>query len=511
MAKILVIGLDGASWNLLDPLIEKGVLPNLKKIKEKGISGNLKSILPTCTFPAWKVYSTGKNPGKLGVYWYSRIDWEKRKIQYHNSFSFKSKDLWDWLNQWGLSTGIIHMPGTFPPKEVNGFLISGPMANTEKDYTFPPELKKELSEEGYRINHRCSRFSNNLTKFLEDTKELIRLRFKIACKKMEEVDFLHLTIFCIDEIGHYFWGTDLQKECWKTIDEEIGKTISNFNGTVFIISDHGQIPAKPRSYFLINNWFKKRGYLKIKKDIGDLFYKIGLNRQNIYQFLNHLGLYKIIRKFTSHSLRTKAPLRDKWGLAMGGDKESKINWKKTKAIGEGNGPIYINPCFSHLKEEIKEELEKIDHVERVFKKEDIYHGAHLNEAPDLIVLMERGYDIQHGLGGDTLFRDPSEDEHKAYHQLQGILMAYGDLIRGNGKIENANLKDMAPTILHLMGCPIDKQIDGRVIKEIFAEDSKPYQEGPEYTSGQNEKTKEGMSKQEEEKIKQRLKNLGYLS
>jgi predicted AlkP superfamily phosphohydrolase/phosphomutase len=148
--KTLALGLDGATWDILLPLIEEGKLPAFKKLLGEGVYGDLQSVIPPVTCPAWKCYSTGKNPGKLGVFWWVDVNKESGKIVMPNAYSFKSRDLWDYLGDKGFKVGIINMPTTYPPKKVNGFMVSGfgmPMDKKfdfQQPYTYPNELQEEL-------------------------------------------------------------------------------------------------------------------------------------------------------------------------------------------------------------------------------------------------------------------------------------------------------------------------------------------------------------------------------
>ena len=107
---MLVIGIDGACWPLIIKMIDAGELPNIKNLRENGVWGDMKSCIPPITYPAWKCYSTGKNPGKLGVFWWEYLDIEKQRSIIPNSQSFNSKEVWDYLNEYNIKTGIIGMP-----------------------------------------------------------------------------------------------------------------------------------------------------------------------------------------------------------------------------------------------------------------------------------------------------------------------------------------------------------------------------------------------------------------
>jgi predicted AlkP superfamily phosphohydrolase/phosphomutase len=145
--KMLVIGLDGACWDLIVRWIESGELPNIKRLKERGCWGPMQSCIPPITCPAWHCYATGKNPGKLGVFWWQYLDLKNRKVITPNSKSFKSRALWNYLNDAGYKTGIIGMPTTYPPKKVDGFMVSGGLDCGNAGYTYPRELEIWLRRE----------------------------------------------------------------------------------------------------------------------------------------------------------------------------------------------------------------------------------------------------------------------------------------------------------------------------------------------------------------------------
>ena len=141
---MLVIGIDGACWPLINKLIKSEELPNIKNLRENGVWGDMKSCIPPITCPAWKCYSTGKNPGKLGVFWWEYLDLENKKSIIPDSRSFDSKEIWDYLNENEIKTGIIGMPTTYPPKKVNGFMISGSPEAGDTDYTYPKSIEKDV-------------------------------------------------------------------------------------------------------------------------------------------------------------------------------------------------------------------------------------------------------------------------------------------------------------------------------------------------------------------------------
>ncbi|MEM3526551.1 MAG: hypothetical protein QXV37_03970, partial [Candidatus Jordarchaeaceae archaeon] len=160
---------------------------------------------------------------------------------------------------------------------------------------------------------------------------------------------------------------------------------------------------------------------------------------------------------------------------------TQVDWSTTKAITVGECGVFLNhelnpKEYETLRTQLINEIKMIKDpktgqnlVTDVKRKEELYSGEHLKFAPDLIVIPNEGYRIT-----DSLLRnnwDYSRTPWSAYHKLQGIFIAYGPDIKEGYTIDNAKIYDLAPTILHMFQVPIPKDMDGRVLTEIFREDS----------------------------------------
>src|ERR1700732_754490 len=143
--KILIIGLDAATWDLIGPWAAKGYLPNLSKLIDQGISGKLKSVIPPITPAAWTTFMTGKNPAKHGIYNFLESGGGTYEMRYSNAGSRRSRTFWRILSDAGITAGSMNIPFTFPPEKLNGFQISGMDTPSENsDFIYPPELRSEL-------------------------------------------------------------------------------------------------------------------------------------------------------------------------------------------------------------------------------------------------------------------------------------------------------------------------------------------------------------------------------
>ncbi|MDD5207397.1 MAG: alkaline phosphatase family protein, partial [Desulfobacterales bacterium] len=216
--KTVVIGLDGANWDHLAPWLERGVLPNLKKLMEQGAWSYSASELPYVTFPNWKCYSTGKNPGKLGVFWWEQVDRDARTVSMPNSQSFKSAELWDYLGEAGRRCCVINMPTTYPPKNLeNGAVIAGGPGCADHGYTSPGDLESSLQDRfGYRPHPRNS--ISRRQEYIREVLDLIDLRFEVGKTFLDEFDFVQITVFYINMLQHFFWRDQPVLEGWRRID-----------------------------------------------------------------------------------------------------------------------------------------------------------------------------------------------------------------------------------------------------------------------------------------------------
>ncbi|HUM70042.1 MAG TPA: alkaline phosphatase family protein, partial [Chloroflexota bacterium] len=137
---VLVIGLDGATYDLLTPWLAAGHLPTMAGLVARGSSGPLRSTLPPVTAPAWASFMTGKNPAGHGVFDFFRPhspDMDKPEMV--NMADLRARPLWDYLSAAGRRVGVLNVPLTYPPPPVNGFVVPGLLSPDEGQTTYPPD------------------------------------------------------------------------------------------------------------------------------------------------------------------------------------------------------------------------------------------------------------------------------------------------------------------------------------------------------------------------------------
>jgi predicted AlkP superfamily phosphohydrolase/phosphomutase len=496
--KILIIGLDGGTWDILHSAMDFGYMPFLKSLLNDGISGVLKSTMPPITPAAWGSFQTGLNPGKHGVFDFGVWDKRTKKLRIISS-NYLPKTIWEILSENDKRVGVINVPMTYPPRKVNGCMVSDGLLtpSLESDFTYPKSLKKELLNEVknysfFKLENIIKEFQayNNLEEFVDSMASITKMRAKAAKYLLSKYKFdLFVVHFqAVDVIQHPLWGYmkenhplfDKKKRdyifshFYKELDNslmEIREVFKENQGDKFItliISDHGFQTHKKR--FNLANWLYKEGLLKI----------------NEKAFKKPL-LISLIQKIDVLNIRGKLSPEIKNKVAEYLIKPESINerfiWSETKAFSSGRstwGFIYIlDNDKNGLKETeklIKKKLSEVRDpdsgtpiVKNIYNREELYKGNRLEAIPDIIVEPNDGYSFTGSyIPDEGLFHNvnPKDDFHIGMHHRDGIIIAQGeDIITGRALI-NAQITDIAPTILYYLGIPIPRNIDGKV-QNIF--------------------------------------------
>jgi len=478
MAKTVVIGLDGGNWPLIEHWIEEGQLPNLAKLRDSGAWGVSNSHLPPVTCPNWKCYASGKNPGKLGVYWWERIDTETRTMHLPDSTDFESPEIWDYLNDVDRSAGVINLPMTYPPRKVDEFLVAGGPRSRERNYTNPDELEAELEERfGYRVHPENVLTSNeDAGEEVGMVHDLLRTRIQTAHTLLEErdIDFLHVTLFQLNVLQHYFWDGAETRRAWEIIDEEIEPFVKGDYNLV-LMSDHGCIEID--TVFYINRWLEENNYLSTEASFTSRLYDVGITQEKLAGMVRSVGLEKYIRPLIPRQVIERFPSDEgvvrKKKLAM-------VDWENTTAIGSGQGLIYVfadNPTereeiLSSLEADLEATTDRTGEpiVREIYRREKLYNGEKVDLAPDLIFDQRPGVHTSEAMGQDEVMAEP--DNWRGENVPNGMVLFAGDDIEPQ-EIDPIRISDIAPTILHWMGLEVPTDMDGKVVPDVFREDSVP--------------------------------------
>jgi predicted AlkP superfamily phosphohydrolase/phosphomutase len=552
-SKVLVIGLDGATFDIIDPLIRQGELPNLQHLIQRGVRGILESTIPPLSPVAWTSFMTGKNPGKHGILDFFGRRTESYNLKFYNATSRGGSPIWTLFSEAGKKVGVVNVPMTYPPDKVKGVMISGmdtPLYNSK--FTYPPKIISELKRNigGYLIEKSPSGLNRDMPNgpeaYIKEINTLIENRFKSTRYLMEnyEWDLFVIVFEATDRLQHFFWKymdqnhpeyvadqknpfENIIYDAYKKVDQKIGMLINGLDEdtTVVVLSDHG-FGLIYRS-FRLNLWLSKRGYLSYGEGF-DVWkqekYQSILKRGILLKAEKLLKKFPIFKKVIKHSM----------------DLIPNVDWSQTRSYSIGGfGNIYINlkgrePSgivepgkeYEDLRKELMGALMQIKDPENgekvikaVYKREDVYTGKFLERAPDILITWSDGYtcigEREQVPPGIKTFNTELFSTHKwsGNHISQGILVIKGKDIKKNHHIKNSNIIDIAPTILYLSGVDIPDDMDGKVIVDAINDDflrANPVKYYKSIHDKTQREEKEAYSEEEAEKIKDRLRGLGYL-
>lgn len=456
--KIAVIGLDCAPPELVFERW-RGDLPCLRSLIENGVWGRLHSVTPPITVPAWSCMMSGKDPGELGIYGFrNRKDYSYIGMTIANSTAVREQRVWDILSRAGKKVIVMAVPGTYPPSQVNGCMVSCFLTpNADSGYTYPPDLKPELESRfgPYRMDVKNFR-SEDKQPILNQIYDMTDQHFAMAeyLVTSREWDFFMMVEMGTDRIHHAFWkfydsehfkfvpGNSFEgaiHDYYCHLDNRIAQLLKVLGPetTVFIVSDHGA--KKMEGGICVNEWMKQENYLALREPVDK-----------------------------------PTPLS-----------KVQIDWPNTVAWGEGGyySRVFLNvkgrepqgvvdPAdYETVQNEIKAKLEGMpDHQgkplgTRVFKPQDVYRSVR-GIPPDLIVyfgnLTWRSVGSM-GMGGVYTFdNDTGPDD--ANHAEYGIFILHEPENVVGYEIGGMQLFDVSATILDRFGLTVPPDMQGKPLR-----------------------------------------------
>ncbi|MBC7364679.1 MAG: alkaline phosphatase family protein [Candidatus Aminicenantes bacterium] len=450
--RLLVIGLDCAPPALVFERAEE--LPHLKKLMENGVYGNLRSCDPPITIPAWMVMATGRDPGQLGLFGFRhRQGYSYNRMWIANSTTIKEKTVWDYLSEQGKESILVGVPPSYPPKPVKGKLISCFITpSKEQPYTYPESFKQELED-------RFGGFIFDVVFRTQDRAQVLQEIYQMTTNHFQVIDYLiedkNWRLFWFVEIGvdrmhHAFWkfmdrehhlyepGNPFETaifDYYKFLDENIGRLLEKIDDrtAVLVVSDHGA--KRMKGAFCINDWLIEQGDLVVTEPPE--------KGQNVEKL--------------------------------------KIDWSKTRAWGWGGyyARIFLNvegrepqgiikpEDYEAVRDELAERIKAIrgpqgEEWKTVVIKPQEHYPELNGDYPDLMVYFDDLYWRSAGtLGYGSLYLEENDTgPDDAVHDYEGIYILY-DPERPGGRVQNANILDIAPTILTLLEGPEVQGLQGK--------------------------------------------------
>lgn len=543
--KTLVIGIDGADWDIIEPLVAAGELSNVKELMDCGYAGDLESVTPPVSAPAWASFSTGTNPGKHGIYDFMEFDSQYNR-RWLSSSDKQATPFWEILNDNGVDTGIFKVPLTYPPTPVDGFIVSGfPTPSGATDFTQPQSLAESIGGATSLFEDNYLQISGKYKAFREDLLDVARHQTEQFIEVAEEYDpqFLMTVYDGADRVQHYYWQYfdeshpnhepdpevgDPITEYYRLVDDAIGELRMRLcdEGNVLLISDHG---FGPLVYDLqIEQWLRENGF----QHIDDRFSPMSKVKNLTVGAIDLV--WDTLRKLDVEdvSMRLAPTPLVETGRKLKYSGRGVLDWQQTDAFftspaGRGliinleerfeEGSVTADE-YDDVVRKISVELQDLIHpatgaqiVRSVHHRSDIWNGWALNEGPDLIVETDPRYALKGG-SADGIVTPATKSGHRRTgdHRKNGIIVCDGPAFQ-SGSGEEVNLIDVAPTLLYLMDCPIPTKMDGDVALSILDDVTMAKTElrrTEEY--GRSDKSAQDWADRESEELENRLEHLGYL-
>jgi len=541
----LVFGLDGGEWDVIDPMIENGELPNLASLQADGISGPLESITPPVSPPAWNSIQTGTNPGKHGIFDFSKFDEEyvRRSV---NTSDRQATPFWRVMNDEGVTTGLFKIPFTYPPDEVSGFMVTGfPTPSQVNDFAKPESIAESVGPADDLFEDWSYQQAGDYDAFKQNLIEVANRQTELFLDLLTEYDTdLAMTVYDgSDRIQHFFWKyfdeahprfepdsrlAGAIEQYYRVVDKGLGRILETIDSPcdVIIISDHG---FGPLSHDIsIDEWLEDEGFLT-RQTVDDPQEQL----TDVVALTVEKG-WNAVRK-ANLAEQVKSILPSSWfdfGKQLQDDAHRDIKWNQTQTFfGTLSGQaLFVNledrfvngtvssEEYERVVGEVRESLQSMRHpetgeylIEEVVRSDKEFEGWALDDAPDLIVRSKPEYTIKGGRS-ESLLQSSAQNGHdrSGDHRTDGIFVASGPSFSG-GTYQGASVLDIAPTLLYLQRCPVPSSIDGNVIDEIFTDEARS-ERNLEYTDeyGRTNTEKRRWNADEEQELEDRLSDMGYL-
>jgi predicted AlkP superfamily phosphohydrolase/phosphomutase len=508
-ARVLVIGLDGATFDVIDPLLAHGSMPALAGLIARGVRARLRSTCPPVSAPAWVTFLTGKQPGQHGVFNFQNFD-PRRYSGFCetlvNSSFFRGNTLLDHLAAVSTARTLAYrVPMTFPPWDIpRGVVVAGPpLPDRRRAYTRPADVEAEIGP--------ASPFSHDE---LNAAKRALDVAAVERCNRFE-LDLLERTVARYvaagtelvvaftgipDGLHHSFWAfhdptsplhdpdappalRTIITRWYEEIDAAIGRLVARLgpDTAVIVLSDHGGGPA-PARHVNLNAVLRQAGYLALA---GEGRARVAsATRRIIDRARQELpGRMWLKRNLPARMQRRLRGLRNATGA---------IAWERTRAYAvpifypvtgvwvnlvgrQPKGIVARDGDYESVRDELIRLLADVRDPETgarlvagAWRREEVYAGPHVEDAPDVIVQTVPGHH-----GGFDLARivtDVPTAQLRAVngsHTPEGILVAAGGPFRRGAALDPQSLADVLPTALHVLGAPLPEDLDGRALAEAL--------------------------------------------
>jgi predicted AlkP superfamily phosphohydrolase/phosphomutase len=526
---IIVIGLDGAEPSLIQKWSAEGYLPTITSCMNRGCWGILNSTGDICSGTVWPSFITGLSPLKHGVF-YGHREFKRGTYQIYKKYAdqIKGTHFWQWLSQAGKRIAIFDVPHTYPLTSLNGIQIVswGSFAPDWKISSWPSELVKEvvtcfekhpLSDWYERMPETVEEYEDLYHKLISGVEKRGEISAYLLKKETWDIFLMvfseshwagHLLWHLVDD-KHPFYNPNLPetiknsvRNLYSAIDSTISKLIEAYpNATFLIFSQEGMGPNYSGNHLLpeiLNRLGMGRTMPDKKRSAGlsSLTEKISQlmpgkrTGSKVIRNVERLIPFKVI-ELAKKTIPQK--IWDNWTrrLVYAGN-----NWRYSKAFiipGEFSGVIRVNLKgrepnglvesgneYDCLCDQLIEKLSSLVNVDtgenavrEVVRLDRLFQSENIEQFPDIVVKWAGDMPIRELYSPHIgTVSGASHEIRSGAHRSKGFLIASGKNICKGKTIDGGHIMDIAPTILYLMGQPVPRDLDGKVLADIVKDEFK---------------------------------------
>jgi predicted AlkP superfamily phosphohydrolase/phosphomutase len=433
--RVVVLGIDGVPYTYIQQLFRAGELPNFRAIVGDGALMQMDTTMPNVSSVAWSSFMTGQNPGKHNIYGFVERQPDSLKTFIPTSRTMRSPAIWELLSAAGKRVFSMNVPVTYPSRQVNGIIVGCFLSPSVEKAAPNAEIAQALKRMNYCVDADPWRARQDKDSFLPHLDEVFEHRVEAMRYfwRQEPWDFFMAHIMETDRLHHFFWEEMEQGHAkygpafldfYKRLDQVLGEVRSwlDEDTTLIVLSDHGFCSIKQEVF--VNTWLHDSGYLQYAKEKPE-----GLQDMAASSVAYSLDPGRIF-------LNVKG--REPEGRVSKGEEYERIRREIAEAATKMADPATGEPM-----------------VERVFLREDLYHGPYAEAGADIVLAMRDGYDPKGPLGKpDLTFKGTSL---VGMHTTPDALL----YIRGvKATSRRPFISDVAPTILELLDVPVPADMDG---------------------------------------------------
>ena len=533
--RLIILGFDGATWLLLDPLVAAGRMPNLAALMKSSVHAPLSSVRPPVTAPAWVSMATGVNPGRHGCFDFNKPDGSLSKLRPLQAWDIAEKTFYEILEERGRRCVLVNLPVTYPPLTKHVTLTS--LLTQGDNAVFPEGLKaKHPALNAYRVFPDTRlRVQGRREDYLRDIRAVESARF--ACIQAlwnKPWDCFFAVFSGTDWVSHEaFPALDAGRfgeepeavGMFEDVDRYLGWVIARLGPEdhLLLVSDHGFRTAK--GLFYLNEWLEEQGYLvpdyarpafPPSHRMEQVALDAAQGKGRIPGFLLAAVHRNGAARFFAKAYRK---LGGTWPASLRVDaKRSRASTLTAECMGvtvheAGRFPEGAVPPSAavSLRQELREALAGLADPEgepvfaSVDRREEVYSGAFTDQAADLL-LGPGAWGVAAAI--KALKNIPFDPHPMGIHAPEGIFLGYGRAF-ADGRVGagNAKIKDLTPLIFFLLGEAIPEGLDGQLQPALFKEgllDDTP----PSYAPvAPPDRTRADL---DAEAIQERLRGLGYM-